>query len=312
MANATKAKANTDNLVKQALLKIALSESSLRLTGKGDGFVFASAAAANKDAIARLKNESQPLVIEQGEGKAATLALSRAGLEQILDVIPSEKFIEVISRFAEQVPPPARVMFLQELVRKNPIMVTGLVSLLDRAVAAEKIELAHRAKEIEQQRAAEAESLAALERWKQRLEERKKQRIEALQMELRAEGAEPEPIIAKPAQTRASPTKEFSGPQGDEDIGFRRNVARRLVSSWVDAWESNKHEAREFLESAIWNVSGFRQVGEVGQRLSFDGRYHEGGPGLFTNDPVQIGRPGWVLEEEDDSEYVVLKARVIK
>jgi len=71
-------------------------------------------------------------------------------------------------------------------------------------------------------------------------------------------------------------------------------------------------EAREFLESAIWNINGFKPVGEVGQRLSFDGRYHEGGSNLFTGDLVKIVRPGWLFEEADDSEYVVLKAQVSK
>jgi hypothetical protein len=64
------------------------------------------------------------------------------------------------------------------------------------------------------------------------------------------------------------------------------------------------------MESALWNVKGFRLIGEPGQRTSFDGRYHDGDPGLFTNDPVQVARPGWVLDEADGGEYVVLKARV--
>lgn len=313
MASAAKPKVNVDDLVKQALLKIALAESPLRLSGKGDGFVFSGSTAPIKEAIARLKNETQPLIVEDGSGKAATIALTPAGLEQIVEVIPEASFVNAISRFAERLPPAARVLFLQDLVRKNPLSVAGMVSLMEKAVAAEKIELATHAKEVEKQRAAEAASLAALERWKQLLEERKKQRIEALQRELQAEGAEPEPTI--PKQVVAATNKAvnpLSVPESSEDIAFRRNVARRLVSSWVDAWDSNKREAREFLESAIWNVSGFRQVGEAGQRLSFDGRYHEGGAGLFTNDPVKVSRPGWVLEEGNDSEYVVLKALVAK
>jgi len=306
-----KATTNPDDLVKQALLKIALADGPVRLSGKGEDAVFSSTAGANKEAIARLKEEGQPLIVERGEGKAQTVALTPAGFERVVDAIPAEKVVSVVSGLADNLGPSARVTFLQELVRKTPQVISGLVPLLEAAMTAEKTASETRAKEAEKQRATEAASLAALEQWKLLLQERKRQRIDALKQELAAEGVEPEERTPQPPTKPTKPAPSLAPPDA-EDVGFRRNVARRLVSSWVDAWDANKPDAREFLESAIWNVSGFRLVGEIGQRLSFDGRYHEGGPGLFTNDVVRIVRPGWVLEEADDHEYVVLKAQVTK
>jgi hypothetical protein len=307
-----KAVVDIDALVKQSLLKIANASGPLRLSGKGEDVVLSSTAGANKEAIARLKNEALPLVIESGSGKTATVGLATAGFELIADALTPEKLVEVVSGLSGNLSPAARVQFLQEIVRKTPPAITGLVPLLESAMAAEKAEAESRLKEAEKRRAAEAASLAALEKWKELLLNRKKQRIDTLKLELAAEGAEADiPLPAMPQPSKpASATGSPALPHDSDDVSFRRNVARRLVSSWSEAWEKNKPEAREFLESAIWNVSGFKPLGEAGQRLSFDGRYHEGGAGTFTGDVVQIVRPGWLLEEANDCEYVVLKAQV--
>ena len=181
--------------------------------------------------------------------------------------------------------------------------------VLEAAVAEEKAEtesVRPRAK----RRAAEAASLARW-RWKAAIETHRQARITALQRELAAEGADPDEPL--PATTKPrTPTAPPPAPTTPEEKDFRRNVARRLVSAWVEAWDAKKPDAREYLESALWNVAGFRQVGQPGEQTKFDGRYHEGAPGLFTGDAVRFARPGWVLEEEDDREYVVLKALVTK
>jgi hypothetical protein len=311
---------SVDGLVHKALLAIAEAEAPRKLTGKGG--VFPSSSAAVKDAIAQLADPACPLVAETGSGKSATVSLTPAGFERIADEVPAEKLAAVVSRLASGLAPTRRIAFLQDLVRKSPQLVAGLAPLLEEAVAAEKAEAEERAREARRHREAEAASLAAIERWKTLLLDHKRQRVAALQKELAAEGVEVEvpAIPVKPAAappppaapaSRSEPTR-LPLPTDEEDVGFRRNVARRLVSSWVDAWEAKKPEAREFLEAAIWNVSGFRQEGEVGQGLKFDGAYHEGGAGLFTGDAVKVIRPGWVLEEADDRVYVVLKAQVAK
>jgi hypothetical protein len=310
-----KATANIDELVKQALLKLALADGEMKLTGKGGTSVFTTASGTNKEVIARLRNEGEPLITERVDGKIQTVTLTTSGIERVIDLLPADKVGPVVLSVTTGLSPSARVIFLQEMARKNSQALADLVPILDAAVADEKIESELRVKEAEKQRKAEAASLAALERWKILLQQRKKLRIEGLKRELSAEGEDIEASNSNvPTQSIEPSTGSTTThtPNQPEDIGFRRNIARRLVSSWVDAWNANKPDAREFLESAIWNVSGFRVVGEVDQRLHFDGRYHEGGTGLFTNDIVRIVRPGWVLEEGDDREYVVLKAQVAK
>jgi hypothetical protein len=309
----SKSAVDIEALVKEALLKIANASNPLRLTGKGEDVVFSSTSSANKEAISRLKNETLPLLSENGSGKSATVSLTTAGFERIVDALTSEKLFEVVSKLSEKLTPFARVVFLQDLVHKSPQSIAGLVPLLEAATTAEKKEAEARLKEAEKQRVAEAASLAALEMWKALLQERKKQRIDTLKRELAAEGEEVEmvlPLQPKVPSKEAPKSAPLQFPEDEEDTSFRRNVARRLVSSWMEAWEKNKVDAREFLESAIWNISGFRPIGEIGQRLSFDGHYHEGSAGLFTGDIVKIIRPGWLLEEANDSEYVVLKAQV--
>lgn len=308
--------------VERALLAIAAAESPLKLVGKGG--VFATAKAAPEEVVRRLKDEIQPLVVETGSGKAASVALTTSGFERIASRLPSDQFARAAVAIADALPAPRRVIFLQSLVSRAPQAVAALEPLLSAAVAAEKAEAETRAREAEAQRQAERAAREALERWVALLEQRRAERIEMLRRELIAEGERnidvPQPGVAKsiaqpspkpPAEEKSHP-RPLTFPREEEDIGFRRNVARRLVSAWVDAWEAKKPDAREFLEAAIWNVSGFRPIGEAGQALSFDGTYHEGGPGLFTGDRARVERPGWVLDEADEREYVVLKARVAK
>ena len=85
--------------------------------------------------------------------------------------------------------------FLQELVRKTPQVIVGLVPLLEAAVATEKSEADVRAKEAEKHRKAEEASRNAMKKWLQILDERKKHRIDALKQELLAEGTEVEEPI---------------------------------------------------------------------------------------------------------------------
>jgi hypothetical protein len=84
-----------------------------------------------------------------------------------------------------------------------------------------------------------------------------------------------------------------------------------LAAAWRDAWIAQKNEGRDYLESAMWNIRGFRMVGEVDARTAFDGRYHESDASVFTGDAVRILRPGWLLKE-DEGDYVALKAAVEK
>lgn len=312
---AAKPPANIDELVYQALLAIARADGPVRLTGKGPDVAPAGTGAANKEVLARLRNEVRPLVTEMGGGKTAAVSLTRAGFEQIASRLKAEEIQRVAQKMLDSVPAAEHVTFLNDAARKAPAAMPGLVPLLEAALQAEKTAAEARAREAEKDRATEAATLAALERWKTLVRERRTQRIEALKRELAAEGEQaedPAPTPRRPPAVAVSERALLAIPDDPDESDFRRNIARRLVSAWIDAWDSQKPDAREFLESAIWNVSGFHAVGEPNQRVSFDGRYHEGGAGLFTNDLVRIVRPGWVLEEGEEREYVVLKAQVTK
>jgi len=96
-----------------------------------------------------------------------------------------------------------------------------------------------------------------------------------------------------------------------EEMDFRRDSADQFAAAWRAAWDGKKAEAIEYLESAMWNIRGLILKGEAGARVAFDGRYHEGGAGVFTGDTVKVVRPGWVLDE-GDRDYVALKAAVEK
>jgi hypothetical protein len=316
MAKASaKTAVNIDDLIQKALLTIARSESPLRLTGKGPEFVLTSASGPNKEVLARLRDEARPLISESGSGKAATVALTRVGFERVLASLEADELARIARKMLDSVPAAEHVAFLNDTARMVPAAMPGLLPLLEAAMQAEKEAAESRAREAEKNRAAEAATLAALEHWKKLVHERKAQRVEALKRELAAEGAQVDELIPAPNRTADVDTQKklpVPIPEGEDENDFRRNVARRLVSAWIEAWDAQKPDAREFLESAIWNIEGFRPIGEPNQRVDFDGRYHEGGSGLFTNDAARIVRPGWLLEEGDEREYIVLKAQVAK
>ena len=75
-------------------------------------------------------------------------------------------------------------------------------------------------------------------------------------------------------------------------------------------WNAKKDGASDYLESAMWNIIGLRIIGEAGARVGFDGRYHECETPVFTGDSVKIVRSGWLLKEDEDRDYVPLKAVV--
>jgi hypothetical protein len=313
---AKKAAANTEELVKQALVALATADTPMRLIGKGDHpALLAGTPAANKDVIARLKDEAAPLVVEAGAAKKATVALTAAGFAHVAAALPEEKVGPAARAIAESLPLAERVAFLQEIVRRTPPAAAELLPVIEAAAAEEKVAAEARTKAAALQRERDAATLEAIERWKAVIVSRKAARIAALQQELAAEGAEPIalPVVAKAEEKPAPRPAAVALPQPEsaDDTTFQRQVARRLVSAWLETWDPDRPEARQFLEAAIWNVAEFKQVGEAGAEVKFDGRYHEGPAGLFTNTPAAVTRPGWVLQEGDDGEYILAKAKVV-
>jgi hypothetical protein len=208
------------------------------------------------------------------------------------------------------VPGAARIDFIQGVIGRTPLAATELTPLLEEAVAAEKAEQDARVAAASKRRAAEESSRKALERALQLLEDRRQSRIDALRRELEAEGERAQSPGPRP-HLEPQPKGGASGPQTQEEKDFRRDVAKQLAETWRAAWKDGKHEGRDYLESAMWNVSGLRMVGEANERTAFDGRYHECGIPVFTGDAICVVRPGWVLEE-GERDFVAIKAAVEK
>ncbi len=305
-----KAKVSVEELVHLALLKSATSTEPLKLTGKADG-LFASASGANKEAIAACTAADAPLLTVVGmNGKTSLVALAPRGFERVAHELPDDQIGAVAKRVAAAIPTVERIEFIQAVMMRTPLTAGELVSLLEEAVAAEKVEQDARVAAAARNRELEETCRKGLERALQLLEDRRRSRIARLQRELEAEGERAEVTLLQ-GQNNLAPTQAAATPQTEADADFRRDVAKQLAASWRATWELNKPEVREFLESAMWNINGLRLVGEPGERVTYNGRQHESLAGVFGGDSVRLTRPGWVLDEPA-GEFVVLKAVVVK
>ena len=312
MAKTARAKVSVDELIRSALLKAAETE-VVKLTDKVDG-LFASATGANKDAIGACKSAEKPLLTVVGkEGKAELVALAPAGFERVAADIPEEKVGAVAKRVALAVPAAERVAFIQDALRRTPLAAPELTPLLEEAIAAEKAAHEARIAAAAKRRAAEEAAKAALERAAQLIAERQRNRLDALRREWEAEGASADdrPERAAQPQVGAQPaaTTLLSKPNGPDEVGFFRQVARRLVSSWLEAVRLGKPDARRFLEVAMGNLDVLEPLGAEGQATDFNGAYHKAETGISTGTRVTVVRPGWRLIE-DDGEYVIEQALV--
>lgn len=317
MAKRAAATTNPDELVKQALLKIATADGPVRLSGKGDpAALFVSAAGANKTAIERLKDQSNPLVSEVGAGKSLAVKLTAAGLAMVADAMPEEKVGSAAKEFAEALPLDEQVKFLGEFLPKVPAAAPALEPLLADAVKKQAAEREARVAAERKRAERLATSEAALQRCLDHLKQLRTGRLDELkELYLAAGGSEAEvarPQTTAPAVQTVAPQRKPAEPLTEDDRDFRRDVAERLVFSWRDAMNMNKNEARQFLETALDNISGMRRVGEEGEQVPFDGACHADVPGLSTGHPVRVSRSGWAVEDGDGREYVILKAQVTK
>lgn len=305
-----------DALVTNALLTLATADAPRRLVGRGDHPALLSGkTGANKDALDRILDAAAPLVVTEGKARAEAARLTAAGFRTVLPHLPEDRVGPAAKALAGALPTAEKVAFLQDVVSRTPVASAELLPEYESAVAAEKAEAEARAKEAEARREREDRARQAMVRWIELGDERKRQRVEALLAELKAEGVAPPPADTAPPvpPPPATPNRgQAPKPQTREDADFRRDVAERLVSSWRDAAQMGKAEARQFLETALDNVVTLRRIGEEGDEVPFDGALHEAIPGVFTDHPVKVTRSGWALEEDADREYVIQKAQVAK
>ncbi len=100
-------------------------------------------------------------------------------------------------------------------------------------------------------------------------------------------------------------------PKTEDEKDFRRDVADQLTAAWRDACDAGKDEGREYLEAAIWNIRGMKQLARWGVRSPSTGCSTRARTRCFTGDAARVVRPGWSLSIDDEN-YVPLKALVEK
>lgn len=295
-----KATVSVDALIDLGLGKFAAGTGPFKLSGKTTDALFASTGAEKKAGEEAIAGGWIAVV---GSGKTATVRLTPAGFSRIAGSLAPEQVGPLAKTVAEPLPLGERIAFLQDAVSRVPVAAVELLPVLEASIAEEKAEAAEREAKQARQRELEIAAEAAIKRWLELSGVRKEERIASLKRQLAAEGASSEPVVEKPV----GPAPTTPG-----DHSFRRSVAVQLVASWRATFSPDRPEIREFIESAIWNVRGMKVIGEPGEAVEFDGRLHEGPAGLFTGNPAKIVRPGWLIEEGGDAEFVVQKAHVEK
>ena len=305
---------NVEELVDQALCKLASSEGPIPLSGKGPTALFPSVSAGIKLAINRMQTEGEQLIDVLKVGKATQVTLTPVGLRQVLPKLSGEVAARAATVVVGKLSAIEKIPFLDEVIREQPEAALGLLPVLQNATAEEAAEREARIENARKRRETEEATRRALEEWQRSLESRRQQRVELLKREFEAEGAEI-PVAPKPVEmkTELQPNPKADEPilrpETSEERSFCRDVAGRLVAAWIEAIRMKKDEGRFFLETALGNISGCRQIGEEGEQVRFDGTYHESDVGLSTGTTVRILRPGWALDE-DDGEYILAPARV--
>jgi hypothetical protein len=329
-------KAATPKSVEQLVLhalKTAATKPNAKWTGTSAAALFNTKEANHEAAIAECTKPVAPLLKQVDKGGALTAAgferiagelpveEVRGVYDQLRDALPDDQVGAVARVMARRLAPGEQVEFIQGVIRRTPLAATELTSALEEAVAAEKIEHEARIAAAAKRKAAEDAAKQALDRAKELIEERHRNRLDSLRREWEAEGGRADELSAHTQVTAQEPpflsaTKPkstgASEPKTSEEKDFRRDCADQLAAAWRAAWDDKKDEARDYVESAMWNIRGLELRGEVGAQATFDGKYHECPASVFTGDKVKIVRPGWVLREGDDHDYVALKAVVAK
>ncbi len=304
---------SVDELITTALVKAADSSQPMLLAGKNGG-LFRSTSGANKEAIAICLNPEQPLLrVVAKQGRNEQVVLAPAGLERVLPLLPEEKVGRITTTVIREAPLPQRAPLIQAVIARVPAAAGELNPLLEETIAAEKAEAEARIQAAQKRRAEELAVQNALQKAMELLRQRHLARLEVLKREWEAEGQDPHELLQLlPSRERFPPSANGNAPplKTPEEMDFRRCECDRLAAAWRDAWEDGKDDARDYLESAMWNIRGFRRIGDVGATVDFQPRYHDCDQPLLSG-KVKIVRPGWLLKESE-GDYVALKAVVTK
>ena len=301
--------ADVETASREAVVRLLQSPGKLKLSGRGES-LFPSASGLNGAAIQRCIDGDPPWLVTRKDGRSEIVAATPAGFLAAAPDLDPDRIGELAAALAPDVAPAsARLVFLDKVVALAPTAVVELASIQEAAIADEQRERDAELAAAEKRRTTEQAAVAAMEHWKAGMDARKRDRIAGLKRALASEGVTADDGPGPdPKPDRVLPPID---PKTDADYVFRRDVARQLASTWMKASQADKADVRDYLESAMVNVRGLDMIGEPDGTAAFDGRVHEGGEGLFTDDEVRIVRPGWVLSEGDDATHVVLKAAVV-
>lgn len=319
-AKAPKPPATTEELVLGALKKAATKPGANWTAAKAGG-LFNTKEANHQAAIEECTKGDHPLLKQSGK----TGVLTAAGFERVAgeltDTEATAVYDRLVTKVAEEevgalarivtarLPLGPRIEFIQDVIRRTPLAAAELQTVLEEAAAAEKAELDARVETARKRKEKENAAEAALKRVAELFVERRRNRLDALRREYEIEGGKasdlPEPKKPEPQQ----PPEIGPVPKTVEQNEFRRFTADRLAAAWRDAWDDDKTEGRDYLETAIWNLRGMKVIGEPGQQVPFQPRLHECRTAAPNGAPMRVVRPGWQLQV-DDEDYVALKAVV--
>ncbi|HEY1187030.1 MAG TPA: hypothetical protein VGE74_05200 [Gemmata sp.] len=323
---APKAPAPTDALVLQALKKAA-TKPGTNWTAASAAGLFNTKEANHLAAIEECTKGERPLLRHAGK----TGVLTAAGFARVAGELSDAEATEVYERLAgevseEQIGALARAAagrialerradFILAAIRRTPVAAAELNPLLAEVNAAARAESEAKKVAALKEKQAHDAAVRALEETKRLLEEGLQIKRDALRHQWDALGGDPAELrdigLSPQSKAAAAPVGDAPEPQTDEEKDFRRYTADRLAAAWRDAWNDGKTEGRDYMETAIWNLRGMKMIGEAGLEVAFDGRLHESEQSVFTNAPVRVVRPGWLLKV-DDEDYVALKAAVEK
>lgn len=302
---------SVEELVQHAL-KLAATNPKAKWTGTSAAALFNTKEANYDAAIAECMKSDAPLlkqVDKVGE-------LTAAGFERIATQLSEEEVVPVVKAMAERMSAVDRVAFFEGAISRTPNTAAELTPLLEEAVVAKSAELEATAAAKAKQAAAAAANRAALERALELSKQDFQNEINAVKRQWEALGQKLNDLPAHkpapaPTHTESDQPQSRQQPQSAEEKGFRREVAQQLAESWRAAWNDDKHEGRDYLEAAMWNVEGLRMIGEKDSRVAFNAREHECGTPAFPGDMVKIVRPGWLVED-GERDHIVIKALVEK
>lgn len=323
-AKAGKLKVEVETLFREALGKLATSSGSgVKLqSGKDDsnGLFPSGAAGAVKEAVRIAKAGEDPRIQRVvSDGGQEVFGLTPAGVESV----------------AESLPPAEAAKLIDGFTARHADALPHLLPVRERV----KTKLVQQMKE-QEERQAEQEAqrnrvLDALERQRRLLLDEREQLAASLQRQLTqlgvspaGSGSEPQPIQPPPddaelnrlndeiarlkgelrAAKAAASDQTNIAPEDSQE--FVRNVARRIVSAWVEAADKGMDQARNALEVVLGNVAAIEPIGEEGETTEFDPGVHECVAAIAPGTTVSVQRPGWLLNERAGVEYVVKKALV--